>query len=73
MKVSQAERKEAKAESDSALERLRVTMADHNAKVAEYHAKMAEQSKDIIKFIATMSGISVAVLGAFIALLQFYK
>ena len=66
MKVSQAERKEAKAESDSALERLRVTVADHNAKVAE-------QSKDIIKFMATMSGIIVAVLGAFIAILQFYK
>ena len=84
MKISQAERKEAKAErreakaeSDSAferlradnqtaLERLRVSMAEHNAKVAE-------QSKDIIKFIATMSVGIVAVLGAFIAFLQFYK
>ena len=63
MKVLQSERKEAKAESDSALERLRVTVA--------------EQSKDIVKFIATMSvGIVVSlsvILGGFIALLQFYK
>ena len=63
MEVLQSERKEAKAESDSALERLRVTVA--------------EQSKDIVKFIATMSvGIVVSlsvILGGFIALLQFYK
>ena len=63
MRISQAERKEAKAENDSALERLRVTMADHNA--------------DIIKFIATMSGLVVVslsvILGGLIALLQYFK
>ena len=66
MKVSQAERNKAKAESDSALERLRVTITDHNA-------KMPEQSKEVIKFIATMSVGIVAILGVFIAFLQFYK
>ncbi len=66
MRISQAERREAKAESDSAFERLRVTIADHNAKVAE-------QSKEVIKFVATMSVGIVVVLGAFIAFLQFYK
>ena len=59
MKILQVEREKAQAESDSAIERLRVTIA--------------EQSKDVIKFIATMSVGIVAVLGAFIAILQFYK
>ena len=70
MKVLQSERREAKAESDSAIERLRATIAEHNAKTAE-------QSKDIIKFMATMSGIIVVslsvILGGLIALLQYFK
>ena len=63
MRISQAERREAKAESDSAIERLRVSMA--------------EQFKDVIKVIATMSGIIVVslsvILGGLIALLQYFK
>ena len=70
MKVSQAERREAKAESDSALERLRTTMADYNA-------KMEERSNEVIKFTATMSGVIVVslsvILGGLIALLQYFK
>ena len=62
----EADTKVSQAESDSALERLRVAVADHNA-------KMAEQSREVIKFIATMSVGIVAILGAFIAFLQFYK
>ena len=49
MKALQVERNEAKAESDSALERLRVTMANHNA-------KMAEQSKDIHQICGNDAG-----------------
>ena len=70
MKVSQAHREQAKAENDSAFERLRADMERHNA---EQNEKIAEQSKDMIKFTATMSVGIVVVLGAFIAFLHFYK
>ena len=66
MKVLQAEREKAKAESDSALERLRVTMA-------EYNAKMEERSKEVIKFTATTTGLIIAVLGVLIAAFAIFK
>ena len=102
MKVLQAEREKAKAENDSAFERLRVDMERHNSeqnakiteqnakiteqsakiteqntKMAEQDAKMEERSKEVIKFIATMSGVVVVslsvILGGLIAFLQYFK
>ena len=65
MEVLQTDRKQAKAESDSAFERLRAAMAEHNTKIAE-------QSKDMVKFISTMAVGIVVVLGGFIAVLRFF-
>ena len=88
MKVSQAQREQAKTESDSAFERLRADMerynaeqgakmekynAEQSAKITEQNTKMAEQAKDMVKFIATMAVGIVVVLGGFIAVLQFFE
>ena len=60
MRISQDERREAKAENDSALERSRATIADHNA-------KMEERSEEVVKFTATITGVIIAVSGVLIA------
>ena len=94
MKVLQAERKEARAEKETALSRNHATTTDvlamnRNAierlradnataieqlrvTIAEHNAKIAAQSKDIIKFIAAMAVGIVVVLGGFIAVLRFF-
>ena len=59
MKTMKAENEAALAKNESAIDRLRTTIEG--------------QSKEVIKFVATMSVGIVVVLGAFIAFLQFYK
>ena len=53
MKVLQAERKEAKAENDSAFERLR--------------ADMEKNSKSLLLYMASLMGVGFAFLGVIIA------
>ena len=76
MKVSQVYREQAKVENDSAFDCLRADMerhsAEQSARITKQNTKMAEYSKDMVKFIATMPVGIVAVLGAFIAFLQFF-
>ncbi|MCY4048697.1 MAG: hypothetical protein OXF24_03830 [Hyphomicrobiales bacterium] len=59
VKTMKAENEAALSKNDAAIDRLRATIEG--------------QSKEMVKFIATMSVAIVVVLGAFIAFLQFYK
>ena len=80
MKVLQAERNEAKAENDSAFERLRADMARHNAeqnarmteqsaKITEQNTKMAEQNTKIAEQSKEMVKFIVAMAATTIGIL----
>ena len=62
MKVSQAQREQAKTESDSAFELLRADMERYNA----------EQSKEMVKFMVAMAATTIGILGGIIVLAQFF-
>ena len=63
MKVSQAQREQAKTESDSAFELLRADMERYNA----------EQSKEMVKFMVAMAATTIGILGGIIVLAQFFS